>query len=325
MNINTPQIPFAGRYTIQGKKDKVEALYDFILDENTKVGIPTDMVEYPSGLRMVLTNNDIFIKSKMTTQRKAFEHSNYHIKANDLIDNKNQLKNNIIFFSTEKGLYSKIYSTKLDDVTLYPYRTNGKPEKRLRVKSICDFQEEIPLAEAIKKIRAINYTKYKEGSQQATFWVRANENETPEVIKTIEENPKLNKLKTNKLIGAGAYTMVFDIGDQKVLKISSSPCFPKKLEPFDLPILDKGVDKERKIYWCIVPKALNETENRITPVELKELTETIKMNGYKTSLDFIGYDFAHQAVKWNGKIYLTDYDCVMNLDGSSRMFKIKKS
>lgn len=85
-------------------------------------------------------------------------------------------------------------------------------------------------------------------------------------------HPKLSKFRTDKLLGHGGKSAVFDVGHGVALKLSAKPCFPEKMETFDLPIYDKGAIS-KKIYWCTMPKAENYLKSRITQAEMQKLIQ----------------------------------------------------
>jgi len=319
MQLQSNPINFNGLYIIRGNKKNAIPLYNLIKQENKLAGIPTDCVQLSNGEVFVLTEDDTEKKDSIKTPQEAHKIAYTYVNTNHLYDdNTKNINENITSFKPITGEYERIYPMDYEGMKFYPYKQDAHLYYEPEMKCKCEFNKEIPLGDAIKKIYETDCKAFIHDNSKSHFILRANESSEERILKTIQSNQKLKDLKTKKLVGAGSFNMLFDIGDEKILKISDHPCAPKKTESFDLPIIDKGKDEEQKIYWCITPKGQNETESRIKIYEIKDVLDQISSAGYKTAID-IGYDYPHQFVRWNNKVCLADYDCAELASGKSRM------
>ncbi len=312
---NSQKASFTGKYYIEGTKKAVDGLYNLIRKENALLQVPTDCCDFSSHAKLVLTNSDINkYKSVEIAEETGLNLAKYFIHADEILNKaKNALKKNIPLFNAESGRYSIVKPKKIDGTTYYFYETN-------RIESgfenSCKFKNHISIATAIEKIDFIRSNK-SASLHNKSFNIDAIP-DADKVIEFVKQTPLLNRLKTNRLLGAGAFSVVFDIGNNKVLKLSQRPCFPKKLESFDLPIFQKGYSAEHGIYWCIGAKAQNYLDCRINQANIIKIIDDIKANNYEIRPD-LNINSPHQLGFLNGKVYLLDYDSAVNKDRSSRM------
>lgn len=306
---------FTGRYFVEGSKKAVNNLYEIIKKENLGLHIMTDCCDFSPNAKLILTGDDLKFKSSEMDEESALNLTDFFIKADDVLNKlKSGLRKSIPLFNTNTGLYQTIKAQKIDGMTFYKYANNNLS---YGFEKICKFPKKISLTDALKKIDELRTSKAIKNKNEV-FYVYA----IPEIDKAcsaISKTPSLSKLKTNKLLGAGTSSMVFDIGDGKALKLSHKPCYPQKLESFDLPIIEKNYVQEDGIYYCINKKALNYSDTRISQTQIKDLMDEIKAKQYILRPDF-NVNNPEQVVILDGKAYLADYDCVLNPDGSSRMF-----
>lgn len=312
-NSNYKNTSFKGAFLLQGPEKDVKALYALIEKENTAVNALTGGFNLNNGL-LVLTQGHMLSANKIINEKAA----NYVVKTSEIWDGLRQnISKNIIDFSPRIGQYMKYFTQKAEGMTFYLGKYNESNSEYLLLNH-CEFNEPVLLSDGLKEL----------GSKQIYLENRWRSFDfkprglITAAINTFKNDAKFNTQKVNKLLGAGKDSIVLGLNEKEALKISQKPCYPITTKSFDLPIIDKGINKPEKLYWCKNPKGENEFEERITEPEMKDLIDKIKKEGCETNGElYIAYSF--QAVKWNDKVYLVDYDAVDEF-GTSRMYDYSK-
>ena len=313
-------LSFKAIYQLKGTKEEQKNFGNFIKKEVAKTHMPDAPVKIYSHKDsiIVLTSGDtVLVKNSpklsdylKETKWRIFNADNFYDK------NKKELMPQVIdFLPLSQGDYKEIIPRTDGEITGYYlkfYIGNrgqiGNNGKVIRL----DFNTPVNLLKACdvagEKLRKASYD----------FEV---------FKKAIKKDKKLRDLKVKGIAGAGFSSVVFNIDDKKVLKLSCSPCYPKKMEPFDLPIYDKGyIPSDRGfVYYCIQPKAQNSSETNITPKQVDQVISQIEKSGYKPDTDDLNSLMTRQIVIFEGKPYLCDYDCARYSDGENRLFRAKRS
>lgn len=199
----------------------------------------------------------------------------------------------IIDFDPVFGRYEKVHSRKNKGMTEYyktiHYGRESKPEKNIIPK--LDFNERIPLRESFDKIEKIA----KLGNHNLNVFKE-----------TFKENYGLSDLRVKGVCGVGEESIIFNIDDEKVIKLSLFPCYPIKSEEFDLPIIHSGCIPLRRhdIYYSISPKGQNCYEEKIKRHDVIKVIEMIQNSGYQVN-DLLPSHYK-QIVIYQGKPYLCD-------------------
>ena len=132
------------------------------------------------------------------------------------------------------------------------------------------------------------------------------------------DNTKIFKNeKIYGISGFGGLTTVFDIGEDRVLKISKENPFEyRKYNPkFDIP-LKSDIVHYGDLYGYIQQKA--DTEN-ITVNNVLKVKRKMKRAGYTSSNDFSNYR-TEQVGTYNGKSYLLDSRCAITRNDRKTRF-----
>lgn len=117
------------------------------------------------------------------------------------------------------------------------------------------------------------------------------------------KHSQFKDIKITQLIGNGTGSTVFDIGDNKVLKVSGQNIFKRDCDKeIDVPFT-RG-ELPNRVYWCKQDKA--DTKN-VTTDDLLDLMIKIEDAGYETR--DISDDSDGQAGWYKGKILLIDSEC----------------
>lgn len=136
-----------------------------------------------------------------------------------------------------------------------------------------------------------------------------------EVVETIN---KYKDFKLYGITGIGSTTTTFDIGDEKVLKVSlENPYQFREYEPkFDIPLIDKVEKIGNKLFAYIQAKA---DMDKTVEKDVIEVINRIKEAGYEPTLDL--HPSKLEQVGWyNGKPWLVDVRCAVTKN-FSRFFK----
>ena len=139
------------------------------------------------------------------------------------------------------------------------------------------------------------------------------------IIEFIKKSKKFLNEKIYGIAGFGGLTTVFDIGQERVLKISKENPFEyrKYNKRFDIPLLS-GVESCGGLYGYVQAKA--DTEN-ITLKDVLKVKRKMKRAGYMPSNDF-GNHRTDQVGRYKGKPYLLDSRCaVKQYDFKTRFAK----
>lgn len=142
--------------------------------------------------------------------------------------------------------------------------------------------------------------------------------ELKEMAVDVASDDFLRNLKVNKLIGLGAFALVFELDNGKILKLTNGEHFPDKRQPdfFDLPIEKQG--KSSRTHYYIEEKT---THNNITQEELRNFVNDIEKKGY-VFRDYLYFKENNDEVEAriredqfgktkDGKLYLIDPGCVI--------------
>jgi len=127
-------------------------------------------------------------------------------------------------------------------------------------------------------------------------------------LKFIKGSGKFLNEKIYGIPGVGAAAIAFDIGDNRVLKISNENPFEfREYNPkFDIPLLSK-VEHYDGIYGYIQAKA--ETDN-VKLLDVLRVQRKMKRAGFVPSCDFNVWR-TEQVGRYNGKNYLLDSRCAV--------------
>lgn len=167
-----------------------------------------------------------------------------------------------------------------------------------------------------KALLTLAYTKNEEISEALLYSLHLAD-ELNEMAADLGSSNFLKNIKVNKLIGLGAFAIVFETTEGKVLKLTNGNHFPDGRKPdfFDLPH-----EKHERIghtHYYIEEKV---TQDDLTQEELKALVKEIKDKGYKMRdylVNFISF-FEESEIKKeqfgrtkDRKVYLIDPDCAI--------------
>jgi len=306
---------FTGKFYVEGSKKAVDNLYKLVVKENAELKIPTDCCDFSSRAKLILTDSDIIKYSNPEMDEESgINLANFYINADELMDStKTALKKTVSLLCPFSGLYRKITPKRINGMTFFPFETNNLSSG---FEAGCKFPKKLSLADALTNIDKLR--KNKEVHIDRDYFVVHAIPDISKAIDVISKSPVLSKLKTNRLIDSGVSSMIFDIGNEKCLKLSHKPVFPHKLESFDLPIDKKGYSSENGIYWCIYDRVQNHMDVRIKQADIMKILDDIKAKGY-TLLTDININSPHQFGVKNGKLYLIDYECVLDSNRKSRM------
>ena len=142
-----------------------------------------------------------------------------------------------------------------------------------------------------------------------------------EMANDLKNIKTLEKEKVTKLYSAGAFALVFETKDGKILKITQHNHFPHGRKPawFDLPILKQG--KHNYTHYYLEEKA---DQSNLSQDELRQLVKSIKNKGYTMKDYLLRFSYENEAddieetIKTeqfgrasDGKIYLIDPGCAI--------------
>ncbi|HBG48844.1 MAG TPA: hypothetical protein DDW90_04960 [Cyanobacteria bacterium UBA9971] len=316
---------FQAGYIINGTKEEKDGFVHFMQDEiagSYYPDTPLDTYEF-NGSTVVLTGNDSE-NVKTSSQLPDYMNKNKLFDADNFYDKKNKsLLKGIVEFDPIFETYDKIISGIKKGLTTYFKRTyfdSVSTEDNYLPR--LDFNRQVNILEALDIVDKLN------GKAKSNSALSFHDEKAIGLYKqAIKNDEKLKELKVTGVAGAGMYSIVFNIDNDKVLKLSENPCYPKKFESFDLPAINKGYVTFQKsniskdvVYYCILPKGKNSNEYRITTNEVCQVRDEIEKNGYETTGDILPSAFK-QIVKLGDKPYLCDYDCAIHKSGESRLFK----
>ena len=171
----------------------------------------------------------------------------------------------------------------------------------------------------ISPIEAILSLAYSDDKniKEALFYKMHMIEELEEMAADISTDKFLKNLKVTKLIGIGAFALVFETENGDILKLTGSNHFPYNRKPdfFDIPIKKQG--KICRTYYYIEEKV---SQENITQDEIQALIEKIEKSGYilkdhkynsienNTQQEFKTKQFGKTK---EGKLYLIDPGCAL--------------
>jgi len=317
---NTPNnLSFSGRFIFKGNKQETSDFVKFIKNEISMTDEPKALINSinHNGDTFILTSTDCLLE-KLAPNIDHFVKNNHFLYADKFYSkNKKNLLSSILDFDPICGEYQK--RTYENDKGMKTYSckhfyNDGEINKSYSER--VDFNKKINISEAFALLESLKPKRLLEICTQIHI------NSHFQKYKKAVKNEKLKDIAVTGLAGAGGDSLVFIIDNNKALKLSHKPCYPKIAEPFDTPINDSGFIKtdEGIVYFCTTPKGQNSEEIRISAEHVNEVIDKIEKYNYKSSddIDYIGG--THQIVLLEGKPYLCDYDCATNKDGTSRLF-----
>lgn len=306
-NINKNNISFQARFLFSGSKRETNAFVKFIKNEI----LDSDCPRIP--LSLCKQHNSTIVLTSLDCDRVEKESSIINlINADEFYDkNKKGFLANIIDFDPVFGIYEKIHSEIKNGIRLYFSLTHSgvtnETVEKTKIPKL-DFLKSVNLVEPLSKAQNI---------------AKLGGHDLSEYRSAIDQFEKFKALNIIGVAGLGEDSVVFKIGNDKVLKLSKRPCYPEKTEKFDLPIIDKGYieNKNKTIYYCISPKGDNCFDGKMSRHDVINIIDLIEKSGYKTK-DLLPH-YYKQIVLYRGKPYLCDYDCATLPSGESRLIKRK--
>lgn len=209
------------------------------------------------------------------------------------------------FFQRTKALYHRVIKPSVETrkCQSIPFPVNRKyfNDNNPKVLSRVGFDEPITIIDAfcnfIKDSVLIEYLEI--------FKTYSAKKDMQKIINDLMKSNKIKDKKTNGLIGYGVSSYVFDIGENKVLKITHGDHFSGRIpQEFDLPIIKQGRLCHNSDYFFYI-----EDKVEVDNISAKDI-ENIKTKAQK--LDFIITDIHPRQFgkSLNGKVYLLDPECV---------------
>lgn len=298
---------FKGMFALQGTKTEVQQMVNFI--KNDKIVEYFDD-KFVSGIKngkkiiethVISTNNNVLENKSFSPQELYNKVKDIVVKAKDFFNPKK------ISFNAEYGYLNLKKSQKVDDLVFKYSESNYKKAKTL---TGIHFDKALPLNEAIVKLDKFYYDTnhpFNESMQYSQFiYFNLSASEINQTL--------LKNVKVKGLIGHGVNASVFDLG-KNVLKISRSPICPKEMTTLDIPYLKTDVieipSTKKKLYYCIQPKAEITDVKEISNEEYAQFLAELKKIGYENASD-LG---KHQIGRYNGKLYLLDYESIRKSNG----------
>lgn len=175
------------------------------------------------------------------------------------------------------------------------------------------FSVPISVEKAFECLLKSDHPKIKEELQFGGLGFMPRNDEISFIIDGLKKTPNIGKLMVNKIIGLGVFAFVFDIGHNKVLKITKNNHFPnnRPVEDFDAPVLEKGRLNNGKGAHYYIAKKLDTNLNKR---EILSVYERIKAKGYKVE-DIFSYGNKYRKEQFGkdskGNTYLIDPGCAI--------------
>ena len=240
------------------------------------------------------------------------------ININSKVNFKSEQKNHKFCNNEEKYIYDKFEK---DNILSAKFSKNGCLEK-------IEYKTFLTPAKAILSLVNTN----NDNIIQSLLYHMHTSDELEEMALDVASDDFLKSLNIKKLIGLGAFSLVFEMDNGKILKLTNGEHYPNKRKPdfFDLPVEKRG--KSCRTCYYIEEKI---SQDNITQVELKEFVKKIEEKGYflRDYLNFEpNYDdnlnFKIRIDQFgktkDGKLYLIDPGCVLPPKKSYRYFKLLK-
>lgn len=300
-------VSFQGAFLFNGTKRETKAFVQFIKKEIIDSDCPGSPISLSKQALhdIVLTGADC---DYLQNKRQVLD----LINADEFYDKaKKSFLSNIIDFDPVFGMYEKIHSEIKHGIKTYfsttHYRTTNEAVKKTKMPKL-DFNKDVNLLEALNMAQDI---------------AKLGGHDLNQFRNIVGQYEAFKALKVNGLVGLGEDSVVFNMGNDRVLKLSQRPCYPEKIEKFDLPIIDQGYleNKNTIIYYCISPKGDNFLDGKMKRHDVIKIMSLIEKSGYKIK-DILPSHYK-QIVMYKGKPYLCDYDCATLLSGKSRLEKRK--
>ena len=177
----------------------------------------------------------------------------------------------------------------------------------------CDYKAPISVYNAILSLAKSS----NEFVKRALLYNLHTIDELEEMAYDVASDDFLKNIKIKKLLDLGAFALVFETEDGKILKLTKGNHYPNGRKPdfFDLPIKKQG--KCCRTYYYLEDKITNDN---ITQDELKMFVKKIEEKGYimKDYLDNIFSDCVNPKIRVeqfgktrDGILYLVDPGCVL--------------
>lgn len=323
LNIKQNSQSFQGKYLLKGPRNDIEALYALIKKENDIIGSVTDFFDLSDDVRTVVVDKHLI--NNLHSENDVLS---YVVKASEVWDSvKNTVAEKVHSFYPREGCYIISESIELDDFSFikssYNVRSN-LDDKGLCLENFCDFKQELPFKDAFNTLNRLNRKYFTVDGAQKSFSVMPfSIHSYFKIPESIADSQFFSQFRVNKFLGSGAHSIHFDIGDEKVLKISTVPCCPKVSEDFDVNVYDTDFSAVDKVHWGIVQRGKSQIETRISEPDMKILLDNIHNKGFYTMEDLKVFSF-QQAVKVQGETKLADFESAYPL-GGGRLYDGRKT
>lgn len=295
---------FKGRFLFTGTEKDAKSFLKFM------TGVIKESETQPTNISLFRSAEDKYFVTTGSDCDKPFEIEK-SLNSSEFYDKtKQNFLPGITFFDPILQCYDKVHSQIKKGIVRY-YKTvhfrsaKVDPSERILVSKM-DFIKPVGLMEALDKAKPI---------------VGIHSHMFEDYKKAIKLNSKLNNLNVVGVSGVGQESIVFNIDNERVLKLSYNSCYPEKEEEFDLPLIDKGAIplRTQAIYFYIAPKGSNSNETIFKRCDCEKVLSLMREKGYFLT-DIYPSDYK-QFVKINGKMYLCDSDCARLEHNESRLFQ----
>jgi len=304
---------FSAAYLFKGTTPQKKQFLNFIKEEINNKDTSLKSWEFGRHSMLVLSGDDTQIVRTAQEARRFLLTMPYLYASKFYSKKAGNLRKDILDFNVHRETYDKFRAVKYNGFTFFKaatYISNGKkyPEYLSKV----DFNKNVNLLNAFNFLQKI--------PQFILLNSELSNHKFDKLKELIAKIPKLRDMKTTGVIGAGNHSIVFDLPDQKVLKLSLKPCYPIEQKSFDAPILDKGCYKigNKKLYYCISTRGKNSNEIRIKCSDVDKVVKKIVDEDYKGN-DISSLHFC-QVVKIEDDFFLCDYDCAKLKGHKSRLY-----
>lgn len=165
-----------------------------------------------------------------------------------------------------------------------------------------------PVIQALENLITTNLSHIRRDLENSMH----NKAELKLLVSDLKKNPDIANINVNKLLALGLFAYVFETENGDVLKLTGKNHFPdnRDIEPFDVPILERGKMQNGTYYY--VEKKLS--QENLSQDEIIEFCKEIQSQGFVLR-DVFG-NFGKLLVRQfgkdeDGKLYLLDPECAM--------------